>query len=72
MTRIRLPSVGHYPYLEENEKIEFKFTYIKSLLAFKGLVTAVTDHYRIESENSFYNPNEKYFKEVIVDIDGKI
>ena len=61
----------HYPYSEENEKIEFKFTYIKSLPSFKGLAMAVTDHHRIELENSFYNPNEKYFKEVVVDIDGK-
>ncbi len=62
---------GYYPYSEENEKIEYKFTYIKSLPSFKGLAMAVTDHHRIELENSFYNPNEKYFKEVIVDIDGK-
>ena len=61
----------YYPYSEENEKIEFKFTYIKSLPSFKGLAMAVTDHHRIELENSFYNPNEKYFKEVVVDIDGK-
>ena len=61
----------YYPYSEENEKIEFKFTYIKSLPSFKGLAMAVTDHHRMELENSFYNPNEKYFKEVVVDIDGK-
>ena len=61
----------YYPYSEESEKIEFKFTYIKSLPSFKGLAMAVTDHHRIELENSFYNPNEKYFKEVVVDIDGK-
>ena len=61
----------YYPYSEENEKIEFKFTYIKSLPSFKGLAMAVTDHHRIELENSFFNPNEKYFKEVIIDIDGK-
>lgn len=61
----------YYPYSEENEKIEFKFTYIKSLPSFKGLAMAVTDHHRIELENSFYNPNEKYFKEVIVDIEGR-
>lgn len=61
----------YYPYTEENEKIEFKFTYIKSLPSFKGLAMAVTDYHRIELENSFYNPNEKYVKEIIVDIDGK-
>ena len=32
---------------------------------------AVTDHHRIELENSFYNPNEKYLKEVIIEIDGE-
>lgn len=48
----------YYPYTEEDEKAEFKFTYIKSLPSFKGLAMAVTDHHRIELENSFYNPNE--------------
>lgn len=61
----------YYPYSEENEKIEFKFTYIKSLPSFKGLAMAVTDNHRIELENSFYNPNEKYLKEVVVAIDGE-
>lgn len=59
-----------YPNTEENEKTDFKFTYLKSLPSFKGLAMAVTDHHRIELENSFYNPNEKYLKEVIVEIDG--
>ncbi|MEG0830255.1 MAG: hypothetical protein RSD88_06275 [Anaerovoracaceae bacterium] len=59
----------HYPYTEENEKIEFKFTYIKSLPTFKGLAMAVTDHHRIELENSFYNPNEKYLEEILVNIE---
>ena len=31
---------------------------------------AVTDHHRIELENSF-NPNEKYVKEVVVEINGE-
>ena len=44
----------YYPYTEENEKTEFKYTYIKSLPSFKGLAMAVTDHHRIELENSFY------------------
>lgn len=61
----------YYPYTEENEKTEFKYTYIKSLPSFKGLAMAVTDHHRIELENSFYNPNEKYVKEVIIEIDGE-
>lgn len=61
----------YYPYTEENEKTEFKYTYIKSLPSFKGLAMAVTDHHRIELENSFYNPNEKYVKEVIMEIDGE-
>jgi predicted ATPase len=60
-----------YPNTEENERAEFKYTYIKSLPSFKGLAMAVTDHHRIELENSFYNPNEKYLKEVIVEIDGE-
>lgn len=60
----------YYPYTEDNEKIEFKFTYIKSLPTFKGLAMAVTDHHRIELENSFYNPNEKYLEEILVDIEG--
>lgn len=61
----------YYPYTEENEKTEFKYTYIKSLPSFKRLAMAVTDHHRIELENSFYNPNEKYVKEVIMEIDGE-
>ncbi len=61
----------YYPYTEESEKTEFKYTYIKSLPSFKGLAMAVTDHHRIELENSFYNPNEKYVKEVIIEIDGE-
>ena len=61
----------YYPYTEENEKKEFKYTYIKSLPSFRGLAMAVTDYHRIELENSFYNPNEKYVKEVIIEIDGE-
>ncbi|MBD5521634.1 MAG: hypothetical protein HDR03_10550 [Lachnospiraceae bacterium] len=60
----------YYPYTEENEKAEFKFTYIKSLPTFKGLAMAVTDNHRIELENSFYNPNAKYIPELVVEIDG--
>ncbi len=60
----------YYPYTEENDKTEFKYTYIKSLPSFKGLAMAVTDYHRIELENSFFNPNEKYIKEVIIEIDG--
>lgn len=60
----------YYPYTEENEKIEFKYTYIKSLPTFKGLAMAVTDNHRIELENSFYNPNAKYVPELVVKVNG--
>ncbi len=60
-----------YPYTEKDEKIDFKFTYLKSLPSFKGLAMAVTDNYRIELENSFYNSNEKYVSEITVEIDGE-
>lgn len=60
-----------YPYSEESEKKEFAFTYIKSLPTFKGLAMAVTDYHRIELENSFFNPNEKYQKEIELEINGK-
>lgn len=60
-----------YPYTEENEKKEFKFTYIKSLATFKGLAMAITDPHRIELENSFFNPNEKYLEKIEVQIDGE-
>lgn len=60
-----------YPYTEAKEKKEFKFTYIKSLPTFKGLAMAITDSHRIELENSFYNPNEKYIKEIVIEINGK-
>lgn len=60
-----------YPYTEKNEKKEFKFTYIKSLPTFKGLAMAVTDYHRIELENMFFNPVEKYCQEIVIDIQGK-
>lgn len=60
-----------YPYTEENEKKDFKFTYIKSLATFKGLAMAITDPHRIELENSFFNPNEKYLEKIELQINGE-
>lgn len=60
-----------YPYTEEDEKKEFAFTYIKSLPTFKGLAMAVTDYHRIELENTFFNPNEKYQREIEIEINGR-
>ena len=60
-----------YPYTEENENKDFKFTYIKSLATFKGLAMAITDPHRIELENSFFNPNEKYLEKIELQINGE-
>lgn len=60
-----------YPYTEENENKDFKYTYIKSLATFKGLAMAITDPHRIELENSFFNPNEKYLEKIELQINGE-
>lgn len=59
-----------YPNTKGEKDNNFKFTYIKSLPTFKGLAMAVTDHHRIELENSFFNPNEHYMKELNLVISG--
>lgn len=60
-----------YPNTEKMENTNFKFTFIKSLPTFRGLAMAITDHHRIELENSFFNPNEKYLENIILKVDNQ-
>lgn len=60
-----------YPKEIENDKAEFVYTYIKCLPCFRGLVMAITDHRRIKTVNSFFNPTEIYTKNLEIAIDGK-
>lgn len=48
-----------YPKESADDKSEFRFTYVKCLPTFRGLVMAITDHRRIKTVNSFFNPVEK-------------
>lgn len=59
-----------YPREDEKDKEEFAFSYVKCLPTFRGLVMAVTDHRRIKTVNSFFNPAEIFVKEIEVTIDG--
>lgn len=48
-----------YPKESIDDQSEFRFTYVKCLPTFRGLVMAITDHRRIKTVNSFFNPVEK-------------
>ena len=52
-------------------KTEFVYTYVKCLPCFRGLVMAITDHRRIKTVNSFFNPTEIYTKNLEITIDGE-
>ena len=53
-----------YPKIDSKDKEEFKYTYIKCLPNFRGLVMAITDHHRIKTVNSFFNPDATYTKTI--------
>lgn len=59
-----------YPKIDSEDTAEFKYTYIKCLPNFRGLVMAITDHRRIKTVNSFFNPNEVYIPTIQMSIDG--
>lgn len=60
----------YYPRETENDKTEFVYTYVKCLPCFRGLVMAITDHRRLKTVNSFFNPTETYTKSIKITIDG--
>lgn len=53
-----------YPKVDAMDTAEFRYTYIKCLPNFRGLVMAITDHRRIKTVNSFFNPNEAYIPSI--------
>lgn len=61
-----------YPKIDSNDKTDFRFTYVKCIPDFRGLVMAITDHRRIKTVNSFFNPTETYLPYINLSIEGKI
>ena len=61
----------YYPKETKQDSTDFVFTYVKCLPSFRGLVMAITDHRRIKTVNSFFNPTEKYINNLDITIDGK-
>lgn len=59
-----------YPKENEKDTSEFRYTYVKCLPTFKGLVMAVTDYRRIKTVNSFFNPSEFFLPEIKIAING--
>ena len=60
-----------YPKETEHDNADFIYTYVKCLPCFRGLVMAITDHRRIKTVNSFFNPTEMYTKRLKIKIDGE-
>ncbi len=60
----------YYPKETEHDNTDFNYTYVKCLPCFRGLVMAITDHRRIKTVNSFFNPTETYTKSIQITIDG--
>ena len=60
-----------YPKENEKDTSEFRYTYVKCLPTFRGLVMAVTDYRRIKTVNSFFNPSESFLPEIKMTIDGE-
>lgn len=60
-----------YPKENEKDKTEFIYTYVKCLPCFRGLVMAITDHRRIKTVNSFFNPTETYTKNIRIKINDE-
>lgn len=58
-----------YPKETEKDNTDFVYTYVKCLPCFRGLVMAITDHRRIKTVNSFFNPTETYTKSIQITID---
>ena len=60
----------YYPKTDARNTVDFVYTYVKCLPCFRGLVMAITDHRRIKTVNSFFNPTETYTKNIQLNIDG--
>ncbi len=60
-----------YPKENENDTTDFIYTYVKCLPCFRGLVMAITDHRRIKTVNSFFNPTETYTKSIRIKINDE-
>ena len=60
-----------YPKEDFNDNGNFVYTYVKCLPSFRGLVMAITDHRRIKTVNSFFNPAAEYLPEISMTINGK-
>lgn len=60
----------YYPKEDESDTSEFRYTYVKCLPTFRGLVMAVTDYRRIKTVNSFFNPVETYLPEIKISVNG--
>lgn len=59
----------YYPKETERDQTDFVYTYVKCLPCFRGLVMAITDHRRIKTVNSFFNPTETYTKSIQIAIE---
>jgi len=59
----------YYPNSSIGED-DVRFTYLKALPTFKGLVMAITDYHRINYSGSFWGQG-KYIKELCIRINGK-
>lgn len=60
----------YYPKETVKDKTDFVYSYIKCIPNFRGLVMAITDHRRIKTVNSFFNPTQTYTKSIDMTIDG--
>ncbi len=60
----------YYPKETEKDKTEFVYSYVKCIPNFRGLVMAITDHRRIKTVNSFFNPTQVYTPSIDMKIDG--
>jgi predicted ATPase len=59
-----------YPKETASDNSEFRYTYVKCLPTFRGLVMAITDYRRIKTVNSFFNPAETYSPSIKMTING--
>lgn len=60
-----------YPKENERDCSEFRYTYVKCLPTFRGLVMAVTDYRRIKTVNSYFNSAETFLPEIKLKVNGK-
>ena len=61
----------YYPGIDEHDNTDdFVYSYVKCLPNFRGLVMAITDHRRIKTNNSFFNPTATYIQSISMEADG--